>query len=53
MRKAHKILARKPERKIPLRPHGRYDDNIKWTLEVADCGAVDWTRSGQELLQTK
>jgi hypothetical protein len=48
-RNAYRLLAGKPEGKIPLgRPRRRWVDNIKIDLGEVGCGDVDWIGLAQD-----
>jgi hypothetical protein len=51
MRNAHKIMARKPEEKRPLRrPRCRREDNIRVDLRAIGWEGVDWIGTSGGLL---
>ena len=48
-RGGYRVLAVKPEGKIPLgRPGRRWEDNIKMDLQEVGCGGMDWIELAQD-----
>jgi hypothetical protein len=45
---AYKLLVGMPKGKRPLRPNGRWVDNIKVNLGEIGCGAGDWISLAQD-----
>ena len=45
----YRVSVGKPEGKRPLvRPRGRWEDNVKTTLQEVGCGGTDWIDLAQD-----
>jgi len=45
----YRVSVGKPEGKRPLvRPRGRWEDNVKTTLQEVGCGGMDWIELAQD-----